>query len=160
MIIDWTNTIKTLKSDPSQENIFFETITNDLRRIPDGACSGDLVIIRFSEGFRAEVRFLNEIGFPDLKSTVKDFHTIRQYNLQVEQIGELREKTGELLKDYPEKMAEFDKYINQNMKQPLFELNYVLDNKVVKSFSMVHYLTVHMSILGMLTGFYQDKETT
>jgi hypothetical protein len=31
---------------------------NDLRRILDGACHGDLVIIRFSPGFRAEVRFL------------------------------------------------------------------------------------------------------
>lgn len=159
MIIDWTNSIKTLKNDPSQENMVFETFTNDLRRILDGACNGDLVIIRFSEGFRAEVRFLNEVGFPDLKSTVNDFNKIRQYNLQIEKIGELRDQAAELLKDYPEKSLEFDKYITQNLEQPLFEINYVLNNKVLKSFSRVHYLSVHMSILGVLMGFYQDKET-
>lgn len=82
--------------------------------ILEGACSGDWVIIRFSEGVRAEVRFLYEIGFPDLKSIVKDFHTIRQYNLQVEQIGELRDQAAELLKDHPDKRLEFDKYINQD----------------------------------------------
>ncbi|HEX3044665.1 MAG TPA: hypothetical protein VHY08_07905 [Bacillota bacterium] len=159
MIIDWTNSIKTLQSDPSQENMVLETITNDLRRVLEGACKGDLVIIRFSEGFRAEVRYLNETGVPDIKSTIKDFNKLRQYNLQIEKIGELREQVTELLKDYPEQLAGFDQYITQKLEQPLFEINYVLNNKVEKSFSRVHYLVVHMSILGILTGFYQDRET-
>lgn len=160
MIIDWIQSIKNLKSDPAQEDMVFETFTNDLQRIPDSVCNGDQVIIRFIEGFRAEVRFLNEIGFVDPKKFSKDFNIIRQYDLQSEKLMELRDQLADKLKDYPEKIAEFDEYIKQKLEHPLFEINYVLNNKVLKSFSGIPYLHVHMSLMGMLMAFYQDDETS
>lgn len=157
MIIDWTQLIKNLKSDPTQKDKSIEAFNSDLERILKGACQGELIIIRFSEGFRMEVRFLNRIGLIDPKKITKDFNLIRRYELQIEKLNELRDQLANQLKDYPEKVAELDEYIRRKVEHPLFAINYVLNNKVVKSFSGVPYLTVHMSILLMLSAFYLDE---
>ncbi len=159
MIIDWIQPIKNIKSNPAQEDLIFETFMNDFQRILEGACHGDPIIIRFSEGFRAEVRFLNEKGLVDLKTISKDFNIIRQYDLQTEKLMELRDQLADQLKGYPEKIDELDEFIKRKLEHPLFEINYVLNNKVVKSFSRIPYFHVHMSLLGMLAAFYQDDET-
>ena len=160
MIIDWTQSIKNLKSNPTQKDRIIEAFNSDLERILEGACKGDLIIIRFSEGFRAEVRFLDRIGLVDPKKITKDFNLIRRYELQIEKLKELRDQLADQLKDYPEKVAELDEYIRRKVEHPLFAINYIHKNKVVKSFSGVPYLTIHMSILVMLSAFYLDEESS
>ena len=159
MIIDWIQSIKTMKSDPAQEEQMIESFVKDLRRIMESVCHGDRVIIRFSKGFRAEVRSLNERGLLNLKTLTKDFNKIRQYDLQIEQLRELRDQLAEDLKDHPEKIGEVDEWLKRKLEHPLFEINYVLDQKVVKSFSRIPYTHIHLSLLGMLAAFYQDEET-
>lgn len=160
MIIDWTQSIKNLKSDPTQKDRIIEAFNSDLKRILESACKGDLIIIRFSEGFRAEVRFLDRIGLVDPKKITKDFNLIRRYELQLEKLKELRDQLADQLKDSPEKVAELDEYIRRKVEHPLFAINYILDNKVVKSFSGVPYLNVHMSLLVMLIAFYLNEESS
>ncbi len=123
MIIDWIQSIKNMKSDPAQEDMIIKTFTTDLERILEGACNGEWIIIRFSEGFRAEVRFLNEIGLVDQKTISKDFNIIRQYDLQTEKLLELRDQLADKLKGYPEKIGELDEFIKQKLEYPLFEIN-------------------------------------
>lgn len=146
-------------NDSAQKDKIIETFNTDLQRILEGACKGNLIIVRFSEGSRAEVRFLNRIGFADPKKLSKDFNLIHRYKLQTEKLMELRDQLADKLKDYPEKVVELDKSIKQKLEHPLFEINYVLNNKVVKSFSGVPYLNLHMSLLGMLIAFYLDEES-
>lgn len=98
-------------------------------------------------------------GFVDLKTISKDFNKIRQYDLQTEKLMELRDQLADKLKDYPEKIAELDVYIKRKLEPPLFKITYVHNNKVLKSLSGIPYLHVYMSLLGMLTAFYQDEES-
>ena len=160
MIIDWIQSIKNLKSDPTQKDRIFEAFNSDLERIFESACKGDLIIIRFSEGFRMEVRFLNRIGLVDPKKITRDFNLIRRYELQLEKLKELRDQLADQLKDSPEKVAELDEYIRRKVEHPLFAVNYIHNNKVVKSFSGVPYLNVYISLLVMLLTFSLDEESS
>lgn len=155
-IIDWTRLLKRWKDDPSKEKFILELIKSDFNIIRDNLLNGNKVIIRFFEGMRIEIRFLNEIGRFDPKKVMTDFNKIREYNLQTQKMLELAEEIRTKLKDYPDKVREFDEWINSKLNHPLFEINFILDNKVLKSVSGIPYFLVETHLTGFLMGYKLD----
>lgn len=152
-IIDWTRILKTWKDDPSKERFVIELIKNDFNVIRENVLSCNKVIIRFFEGLRIEIRFLNEIGRFDPKKVSKDFNKIREYNMQIQELLKLAEKIRIILKDYPDKIKEFDQWIDSKINHPLFEISFILDNKVLKSVSGIPYFLVETHLEGFLLGY-------
>jgi len=152
-IIDWTRFLKVWKADPTKERFIMELIKSDFKKIRESILSGNKVIIRFYEGLRIEILFLNEIGQFDIKKVVKDFAKIREYNLQTQEMLELAESIRTKLNDDPEKLKEFDEWINSKLNHPLYEIKFILGNEVLRSISGIPYYLVETYLTGFLRGY-------
>ena len=156
MIIDWIQPIKTFTNDPGKESLIIELLKKDFGLIRESLFNADTVIIRIDEGYRLETKFIYEIGPLDPKKVMKDFTRIREFRILNEKVLKLAGELKELWKDYPEQVENIDNYMKQMLQFPLFAINFVRDNKIVKSISGIPYDFIEAYIEGILLCYKID----
>lgn len=156
-IYDWTKLIKRYVTDSKADQAeLIESFRDEFQEIRDSLFDGDKVIIRFGEGFRAEAYYTYQIGHFDIRKVSRDFRRIYEYNQSFQQMQETVVKIRDLLKDHQDILDTFNSYIQQTTELPLFEINFIRDNKVKKSVSGIPYDFVEAYIEGVLesNGIY------